>query len=574
MGKGTKVRKARGAFFTPPEITRFICDWAVRTATDTVLEPSCGEAAFLLADGRRLTDLGSTSPGRLHGIEIHEPSANEGLKTLHAAGLNASITVADFFDRRPTPSFDAVIGNPPYIRYQHFGGTARNKSAEAALGAGVRLTGLASSWAAFVIHACQFLKPGGRLGLVLPAELLSVNYAAKVRQFLLGRFSRIRVAMFDTRVFPGVLEDVVLLLAEDCGPPDSFEVFHVRDLSGLAEAEGQAWAGFTLGAMDKWTPALLPQASFNVYQSLCQGPGFAPLRRWGETYLGAVTGANGYFALTQTEVCAYRLPRLDLVKISPPGARHLTGLGFDTAQWQAHSEAGKRCWLFYPHIETPSAAASAHIALGEHNKVPAAYKCRTRKPWWRVPLVAEPDLLLTYMNHDRPRLVSNTAGVHILNSLYGVRLHPEHRCLGRSLLPLAAFNSVTLLGAEVVGRAYGGGLLKLEPREADTLPVPDPATLAALAPELEALLPKALAALDQGDTARVTELVDEVVLSRALGVGPAELLVLHRAKAFLFQRRVQRGRPAAAAEFCHQEPNALISPPSPSPRRPPPGQDA
>ena len=34
------------------------------------------------------------------------------------------------------------------------------------------------------VHAALFLRPGGRMALVLPAELLSVNYAAAVRKFL------------------------------------------------------------------------------------------------------------------------------------------------------------------------------------------------------------------------------------------------------------------------------------------------------------------------------------------------------------------------------------------------------
>ncbi len=555
MAEGLTVRKARGAFFTPPEITRFISDWAIRAPTDTVLEPSCGEAAFLLAAGRRLRDLGDSGAGagRLHGIEIHDASAELGLEALRAAGLEAAIRVSDFFDCPPTPSFDAVVGNPPYIRYQHFRGEARGKSLEAALAAGVRLTGLSSSWAAFVIHASQFLKPEGRLGLVLPAELLSVNYAAEVRRFLLGRFSRVRLVMFDTRVFPEVLEEVVLLLAEGSGGATSFEVFQARDLDDLARLDTHGWTGFDLGAVDKWTPALLSQASFGVYQALCRQGAFSPLLGWGETYLGAVTGANGFFTLTQAEAEALRLPRHDLLKISPPGARHLSGLSFPDAQWQALRDGGGRCWLFYPRDGKPAAAARRHIARGEREKVPQAYKCRVRKPWWRVPLVAEPDLILTYMNHDRPRLVSNEAGVHIVNSVYGVSLHPHLRELGRSLLPLAALNSVTLLGAEMVGRAYGGGLLKLEPREADTLPVPPPEALAALAPQLEALRPRVLAALGRGDGAQAVELVDEAVLTRPLGLGAGELQVLREARAFLFRRRVARARPVAKDEIHGQD---------------------
>ena len=550
MAEGQTIRKARGAFFTPSGITRFISDWAVRTPADTVLEPSCGEAAFLLAAGRRLGELGGAAAGQLHGVEIHAPSAEAAAAALKTAGLTAAIRVSDFFDLPPAPRFDAVVGNPPYIRYQQFRGEARGKSLEAALAAGVRLTGLASSWAAFVIHASQFLRPEGRLGLVLPAELLSVNYAAEVRRFLLGRFSRVRLVMFDSRVFPDVQEEVVLLLAEGSGGTASFEVFQARDVADLARLDTHTWTGgFDFGTVDKWTPVLLSQASFAVYQGLCRQGAFSPLLGWGETYLGAVTGANAFFALTHAEIEALRLPRQDLLPISPPGARHLSGLGFSEAQWQALAESGRRCWLFYPHSDhRPGAAARRHIARGEAERIPKAYKCRMRKPWWRVPLVAAPDLILTYMNHDRPRLVSNEAGAHILNSVYGVSLRPALRELGRSLLPLAALNSVTLLGAEMVGRAYGGGLLKLEPREADTLPVPPPETLAALAPQLEAIRTQVLAALGRGDAARAVELVDEVVLRRPLGLGADELGVLREARAFLFRRRVGRGRQTVAPE--------------------------
>ena len=113
-----------------------------------------------------------------------------------------------FLRPRAGAEFDAVIGNPPYVRYQNFAGEARARAQRAALAAGVRLTGLSSSWAAFTIHASRFLRPEGRLALVLPGELLTVNYAAQVRRFLLRRFARVRLVLFDTRVFPGVLEEV------------------------------------------------------------------------------------------------------------------------------------------------------------------------------------------------------------------------------------------------------------------------------------------------------------------------------------------------------------------------------
>ncbi len=61
MTQGRRKRKARGAFFTPPEIAEFIVEWAVRSPDDTILEPSCGQAAFLIAAGDRLRSLSALS---------------------------------------------------------------------------------------------------------------------------------------------------------------------------------------------------------------------------------------------------------------------------------------------------------------------------------------------------------------------------------------------------------------------------------------------------------------------------------------------------------------------------------
>src|SRR6478735_2592588 len=224
------ARKARGAFFTPPAITRFLAQWAIREGTDAVLEPSAGDAAFLVEAVRRLRDLGAAEPPAVSGIEIHPHSAEVGRERVERIGGSPALIVDDFFNVQPEARFDAVIGNPPYIRYQQFTGEARARAREAAFRAGVALTGLASSWAAFTVQSALHLRPGGRLGLVLPAELLSVNYAAPVRRFLMERFKRVRLVLFTERVFPGVQEEVVLLLADGYGqgPADHCELQQVR----------------------------------------------------------------------------------------------------------------------------------------------------------------------------------------------------------------------------------------------------------------------------------------------------------------------------------------------------------
>jgi adenine-specific DNA-methyltransferase len=185
----------------------------------------------------------------------------------------------------------------------------------------------------------------------------------------------------------------------------------------------------------------------------------------------------------------------------------------------------------------------AYIDAGKRLGVDAAYKCRVRSPWWRVPLVKPADLLLTYMNADTPRLSANRAGAHHLNSVHGIYLRPGLRRLGMNLLPLASLNSMTMVGAEVVGRAYGGGLLKLEPKEADRLPVPSPDLLRAAAPALSAVRLRVAALLRlPGGLLEASKLVDEVLLAGALGLAGGEINSLREAHIELAARRTARGR--------------------------------
>ncbi len=540
------LRKARGAFFTPAPVADYVARWAIRHVRDRVLEPSCGEAAFLLAALRRQAQLAAVTPdeplGELAGVELHEASAASARALLASAGAPpVEIREGDFFTVDPSPTHDAVVGNPPFVRYQDFSGASRTASRAAALRAGVSLTGLASSWAAFTVHSALFLKDGGRLGLVLPAELLSVNYAAEVREFLMRRFGRVRLVLFTERVFPGVLEEVVLLLAEGTGGTDRCELLQVHgadDLATLDAGQESTWTPVTTSG--KWTSALLSPAAATTYTSVVSGQQFTTLHAWGETTLGMVTGANRYFAMSPERASSLGLGKHELLPLSPPGSRHLRGLSFTAPMRTALGEQGASTLLFRPAGD-PSRAAAAYIAAGKKEKVHEAYKCRVRTPWWRVPLLPPADLFVTYMNSDTPRLTTNTVGAHHLNSVHGVYLHPRAEQTGRRLLPLASLNSATLLGAEVVGRAYGGGMLKLEPREADQLPMPSQAQVEAVGPQLTAIRDQVTTRLRTGRLLDAVRLVDQVLLRDGIGISAEQVAELEQAHALMTARRRARG---------------------------------
>ncbi|MCY3656479.1 MAG: N-6 DNA methylase [Chloroflexota bacterium] len=545
VGETASAEKARGAFYTPPALAQYLAEWAIRTPDDVVVEPSCGEAVFLEAAWAELRGQGRSaeSPIAIYGYEIDAGASEAARRVVSQIGAPTAIETCDFFDVLPTGGADVVVGNPPYIRYQSFSGLSREKAQWAALAAGVRLGGLASSWAPFVVHAARFLKDAGRLALVLPAELLHVNYAAPVRRYLMERFGQVTLVTFERLIFPGVTTEVVLLLAEGPGPTDSIELIQVADVDALLEhrCTHQNWTPRPDDT--KWSPALIAGGSLDLYRELLDHGDFVPLSKWGDVSLGAVSGRNSYFRISPSRMAEFGLGRDDTVDVLPPNGKALRGLSYSRKAHEELARGDEPTALFYPDASRLSAAAEEYISAGEELGVHRAYKCAVRDPWWRVPVADETaDIFVTYMNHDAPRLISNGAGVHALNSVHCVALRQGTRGLGKSLLPIAALNSVTALGAELLGRSYGGGVLKVEPREAARLPVPSPEFVRNLEAELLTVEASAGRVLRSGKHDVLRSRVDSILLaSRDAGI-TARFEELRESRNSLRGRRHHRGR--------------------------------
>ena len=237
---------------------------------------------------------------------------------LEAAKIRALVPRAvvladDFFDVSPAAGerFDAVLGNPPYIRFHGFSGTDRAKALSRARDQGVDLSELASSWAHFVAHSVGFLRPEGRLALVLPAELLHADYAHAIRQLLSTRFRSVTVIAFDRQVFPDAQVDAVLLLASSLGET-GYRIIRVADASALSDLEWPVTGGddssqHTFVQPGRWSAALEPAAA-EVYEQLQTGPGFVRLEDRARVDIGFVSGSDDYFVPSRRRARELGLP--------------------------------------------------------------------------------------------------------------------------------------------------------------------------------------------------------------------------------------------------------------------------
>lgn len=453
--------KARAAFYTPPAIAKFLARWAIREAADRVLEPSCGDGVFLLAAAERLEYLGGGADA-LVGVELE---ATEAAKT-HRLAPGADIRVASFFDVTAVDvgPMDAVIGNPPYIRYHQWSGTSRSSGIARAAELGVEIGSLASSWAPFVIHAASFLSRSGRLALVLPAELLHTDYAAPVRKFLLGRFTSVVVIAFDRLVFADAQVDAVLLLASN-DDADGLRVLRLKDeeaLVGIGPLDIRAARGGN-GHVPRyrWSAAVDADAAA-LYAGLVASGRYQRLGDIASVDIGFVSGANAYFVLAPAEASEHGLPEQTLMRAveKPSDLRGLITRPDETRL------------LFRPDDEASvDAAVGRYIDAGIRQGIDSRYKPRNRRPWYRVPLPHQVgDLFLPYMSHHTPLMVVND-GARSTNLVHSVKLRQEPNTDPRAVAA-CSLSSVWALSAEVEGRAYGGGVLKLETKEAERLLLP------------------------------------------------------------------------------------------------------
>jgi adenine-specific DNA methylase len=511
--------KVRGGYYTPPAVASFLARW-VREAGPKLLEPSCG-------DGRILAELAALSRDA-HGVEL---LASEATKAREFAPVDAE-SLFTWLGKADATEWDGVAGNPPYIRFGNWAPDQREPALELMRREGLRPTKLTNAWVPFVVASTTLVRDGGRVGLVLPAELLQVSYAAQLRDFLLSKFTEITLITLQRLVFDGVLQEVVLFCGVVGDGPARVRTVHLNDATALAGADlNVESAPALLHEREKWTKYFLKPRQIELLRWLNQSGKLATLGSMVSVDVGIVTGRNSFFTFTEADAEKSGLQQYCVPLVSRSG--QLTGLVYDEDCRASDLASKHRTWLLDAPADPVDPALLAHIASGEAADVHLGYKCSIRSPWWRTPSLWFPDLFMLRQIHLAPRLTVNAVSATSTDTVHRVRVHPD---VNPMALAAVFHNSVTFAFAEIMGRSYGGGILELEPREAEQLPVPAPAHAdPGLARDVELLL-------KANELEKALDLVDRHVLVEGPGLSLGDVADCRAAWLSLRGRRTKRGR--------------------------------
>lgn len=468
--------KLRGGYYTPEKIAEFIVDWAIRTTTDTILEPSCGDGSFVNAITSKLQRMGTSDQAikrNVTGVELDKTEAKK------ASRYGASIIQSDFFtyyqncidDKK---KFDVIVGNPPFIRYQNFEEEYRKIAFELMDKHGFHPNRLTNIWLPFLVLACKALKPDGRVGMVIPAELFQVDYAAEARQFLSTYFENLTLVTFKKLVFDDIQQEVILFLGEKKSDKQGIRVVELEGLDSLTAA-GQSCLGVAEikkldHSKDKWVKYYLSSEELDLLVRLNDSENIMDATELYDVNVGLVSGENAFFVINQETVDNFGLQDSIIPIISRTD--QIKGLELTERDYTDLVEKGKKVYFFNTGdlpFEELSESQQRYIQWGEEQGYNKNYKCRIRSKWYHVPHTWRAEAFLVRQANLYPKMVLNNKNALVTDTLHKVRFHEGID--GRAVVG-AFLNTYTLALSETLGRSYGGGVLTFEPGEMRKMRVP------------------------------------------------------------------------------------------------------
>lgn len=472
-------RRKLGAYYTPAKLSQILVDWALSNPNDTLLEPSFGGCGFLEAARIRFEELGSESAKeQIYGADI-DPIAFNFLAEVLGAPVDLDRFIQhDFLELEKPRSwptgFTAIVGNPPYVSFQEIDAEKRRNFTNKAWSVD-HIGGRASLWAYFLAHSLSFLETGGRMAWVLPGAFLQADYAKTLRSHLADHFSRVGVFLLAERIFlsEGAEEETVILLCDgfdQSGSEQDVQLFRSDSLCSLQQTMLE-WAASTAQGVCGWHSSAHLGLTRECQQALSEIDRNASARMFGDiakVQIGLVTGDNAFFTLSRTQLVDEGLQDRDCRKILTK-FNAAKGLSFLKADHKIHVASGGKGYLVDSGNGLKSNRLLEYLDRYEKEKRATVSTFKKRAIWSAPDDQKTPDAFFTVMSQYGPRMALNPDGMTCTNTVHRVYFDVSLKAHQRKLSAMSLLTSFAQISAELVGRRYGSGVLKLEPRDAEKI---------------------------------------------------------------------------------------------------------
>lgn len=206
-------KKVNGAFFTPDYIVDYIIETIAPRANASIIDISCGSGAFLIGVVRYMKrkynkSIADTIRENIYGADILSYNIDRCklLLTLLALSHNENISpndmnllCVDSLTHNWNLQFDAVIGNPPYVKFQDMDDSTREFLFN---NFSTTKFGTYNLFFAFFEQGLNLLNENGKLGYITPNNYFTSLAAESLRAYFQSNQSIFCIVDFNaTKVF-------------------------------------------------------------------------------------------------------------------------------------------------------------------------------------------------------------------------------------------------------------------------------------------------------------------------------------------------------------------------------------
>lgn len=460
----------KGQFWTPDWVAEAMVTYVARNA-DLIFDPGVGKGAFYAA-------LKKVAPEKkFFGADI-DPEIIDKARQEGVFDKNTELEVRDFIFNPPKRLFKGIVANPPYIRHHRLSQEQKNHFRKMSLiNLGDTLDGRAGLHIYFLIQALSLLDKGGRLAFIMPADTCEGVFSKKLWNWISKRFCIDGVVTFEHEAtpFPGVDTNAVIFLIRNEQPQEKLKWVKclVPQSKGLLEFFKNDLVGNGHKDLNVYERSLEEAISVGLSRMPRKDHDFEyTLADFARVMRGVATGANEFFFLTRKKAIEIGIPdRLLLPAVGR--TRDIEGTHLTKELLVKLEAKGRPTLLFFPngsHWEDMPEQVKNYIRVGEKLGFANRALISTRKPWYKMEVREAPNFLFAYLGRRNVRFIKNEAGIIPLTGFLCVYPRSKNKEFIEKLWLLLQCPS-TISNLQLVGKSYGNGAIKVEPRSLERLPI-------------------------------------------------------------------------------------------------------
>jgi hypothetical protein len=479
--KTPEERNVQGQFSTPYVLARQIVarSLAELPLSETILflEPALGSGVFYSA---LMQEIGEHAIQEAVGVEQDEAYAKIASKLF--LDKDFKVLVQDFFAfvraSENRSRFNLLCTNPPYVRHHHIESSLKLElQALVQKNLGLKISGLSGLYMYFVLLADALLAPGGVASWLIPSEFLYVNYGQPLRDYLSKQVTLVSIHQFDpdTVQFDDALVSSCVVTYKKIRPAGtaSFIFTFGGSISHPVETRTVELSGRDSAL--KWGLLHFDQEELHGERDTIGD--FFEIRR------GVATGANEFFIISPEIIKEYLIPKKFLKPILP-SPRYLTQDVIETNS-DGTPKIDKVNFLLDCNLP-PDAVKERYPGLwqylqtGKKQELHERYLCASKEVWYFQEKRAPSPYMASYMGRsngngqapirfflNHSQAIATNVFLHLYPKPALMKLLNESPERMKELLVL--MNAIPMQEFLRVGRAYGGGLHKVEPGELKNL---------------------------------------------------------------------------------------------------------